>query len=51
MMKRVFLGRPKARHAPPPEPLPMDPRDPDVLRAKAQIYRDPALAKHPRRQR
>jgi len=49
-MKRVFLDRPKARHAPPPEPLPIDPRDPDVVRAKAQIYREPARAKHLRRQ-
>jgi hypothetical protein len=50
MMKRVFLDRPKARHAPPPDPLPIDPRDPDVVRAKARIYREPARAKVPRRQ-
>jgi hypothetical protein len=50
MMKRVFLDRPKARYAPPPDPLPIDPRDPDVMRAKARIYREPARAKVPRRQ-
>jgi hypothetical protein len=49
MMKRVFLDRPKARYAPPPDPLPIDPRDPDVVRAKARIYREPR-AKVPRRQ-
>ncbi|HEX3300092.1 MAG TPA: hypothetical protein VHW68_08270 [Actinomycetota bacterium] len=37
-MKRVLLERPKARRAPPPDPLPLDPRDPDVVRAKSRIY-------------
>jgi hypothetical protein len=50
MMKRVFLDRPKARHAPPPEPLPIDPRDPDIVRAKARIYRERDREKHPRLQ-
>ena len=51
MMKRVFLDRQKARHAPPPEPLPIDPRDPDIVRAKARIYRERDREKHPRLQR
>jgi hypothetical protein len=46
-MKRVLIERPKARHVRPPDPLPIDPRDPDVVRAKSRLYGMPA--KHPRR--
>ena len=49
-MKQVLIQRPKLRRSPPPDPLPIDPRDPDVVRAKARIYREPARAKVPRRQ-
>lgn len=41
-MKRVLLERPKARHVRLPDPLPIDPRDPDVLRAKSHMYAVPA---------
>jgi hypothetical protein len=37
-MKRIYLERPKPRRAPPPDPLPIDPRDPDVVRAKSRMY-------------
>jgi hypothetical protein len=40
-MKRVFIERPKARRPPLPDPLPIDPRDPDVVRAKSRIYASP----------
>jgi hypothetical protein len=46
-MKRVLMERPKARHVRPLDPLPIDPRDPDVVRAKSRLYGAPA--KHPRR--
>jgi len=46
-MKRVLIERPKARYVRPPDPLPIDPRDPDVVRAKSRLYGAPA--KHPRR--
>jgi hypothetical protein len=48
MMKRIFLERPKPRRAPPPDPLPLDPRDPDVVRAKSRAYAAP-VKHHPRR--
>jgi len=41
MMKRVFLERPKARRAKLLDPLPIDPRDPDVVRAKSRMYAAP----------
>jgi hypothetical protein len=35
-MKRIRIDRPRIRHEQPwPEDLPADPRDPDVVRAKA----------------
>ena len=37
-MKQVLIQRPKWRRASPPDPLPIDPRDPDVLRAKERMY-------------
>jgi hypothetical protein len=46
MMKRVILDRPKVRRVLPPDPLPIDPRDPDIVRAKARLYA--AAAKRPR---
>jgi len=47
MMRRIRLDRPKAHRALPPDPLPIDPRDPDIVRAKTRLYA--AAAKHPRR--
>jgi len=49
MMKRIFLERPKARRERPPAPLPIDPRDPDVVRAKARIYATTARTEQPPR--
>jgi hypothetical protein len=40
-MKRVLLERPKARRPRTPDPLPIDPRDPDVVRAKSRMYAAP----------
>jgi len=35
-VKRIRIGKPRIRHeCPRPEDLPADPRDPDVVRAKA----------------
>jgi hypothetical protein len=42
MMKRIFLERPKPRRARPPDPLPIDARDPDVVRAKNRMYAESA---------
>jgi hypothetical protein len=50
MMKRIFLERPKTRRERPPDPLPIDPRDPDVVRAKERMYVAGASARQPRRQ-
>jgi hypothetical protein len=50
MMKRIFLERPKVRRARPPDPLPIDPRDPDIVRAKARMYAATPRERHPRRQ-
>jgi hypothetical protein len=47
-MKKVLIQRPKLRRSPPPDPLPIDPRDPDVVRAKERIY---AAARSARRRR
>ncbi len=47
-MKQVLIQRPKLRRSPPPDPLPIDPRDPDVVRAKERIY---AEARSARRRR
>jgi len=49
MMKRTFLERPKVRRSPPPDPLPIDPRDPDIVRAKARLYAANTGRQHPRR--
>jgi hypothetical protein len=47
MMKRI-LERPKMRRSRPPDPLPLDPRDPDVVRAKARLYAATARERRPR---
>lgn len=47
-MKQVLIQRPKLRRSPPPDPLPIDPRDLDVVRAKERIY---AEARSERRRR
>jgi hypothetical protein len=43
-MRRVQLERPKPKKERAPDPLPIDPRDPEVLRAKMLLY-----ARRPRR--
>jgi hypothetical protein len=37
-MRRIHQERPKPRRDRPVEPLPIDPRDPDILRAKSRLY-------------
>jgi hypothetical protein len=37
-MKRIRIERTKVRKEHGNEPLPLDPRDPDILRAKRLIY-------------
>ena len=47
-MKQVLIQRPKLRRSPPPDPLPIDPRDPDVVRAKERIYAETRSARRRR---
>jgi hypothetical protein len=37
-MKRIRIERPKVRKECQSGPLPLDPRDPDILRAKRMMY-------------
>jgi hypothetical protein len=37
-MKRIRMERPKLRKERRYDPLPLDPRDPDILRAKQLMY-------------
>jgi hypothetical protein len=37
-MKRIRIERPKVQKEHPNEPLPLDPRDPDILRVKHLLY-------------
>jgi hypothetical protein len=37
-MKRIRIERPKLRKERRYDPLPLDPRDPDILRAKQLMY-------------
>jgi hypothetical protein len=47
-MKQALIKRQKLRRSPPPDPLPIDARDPDVVRAKERMY---AAARSARKRR
>ena len=44
-MKRVLIERPKARYVRPPDPLPIDPRDPEHVQRFPDIAWRPFLTR------